>query len=243
MLINRAVRRGEVALIAAGGDGKHVLQRQHGGVIVRILRITDGHAPRAAVALLSADIDVPAERGRARHTLLAEDLRHAVGRIALGDAAEIHGAARVERDAVSVDADVLRPDERQKRGDLLLRGNARSVARDAPRRDERGDRDIKRAAGLIAQCQRALQQLHRLVRELRRAGLVQRADFAARARARKALLKGVDLLTGRGQRGLRVFAVDGEVHHRVHREDLACHGLLLRAAGGERERRQRRQQQ
>ena len=51
--------------------------------------------------------------------MCAEDIRHLLRGVALGDAAQIHGTACVQRDGV-VHVDVLAAHQRQQRVDLLL---------------------------------------------------------------------------------------------------------------------------
>ena len=101
VLVDRAVRGGVVALIAAGGDGEGVRQGHGDGVAVGA-GVLNGHHPRLPVGLGAADVDIAAEAdGAGGNAVLGEDGSHPVGGVALGDAAQIDGAAVVQRDGVS----------------------------------------------------------------------------------------------------------------------------------------------
>ena len=107
-----------------------------------------------------------------------QDVRHLLGGVALGDAAQIHGAARIQRDDAAVHVDVLAAHQRQQGIDLLLGGDMGRVGGDAPQGYQRSYGHIEGTAGLIGQGQRPFQKLPRLL--LHRHGLtgVEAADIA-----------------------------------------------------------------
>ena len=171
-----------------------------------------------------------------------QDVRHLLGGVALGDAAQIHGAARIQRDDAAVHMDVLAAHQRQQGVDLLLGGDMGRVGGDAPQGYQRGHGHIEGTAGLIGQGQRPLQKLPRLL--LHRHGLtgVEAADIAGGNGAGEGGLQPVDLAGRGGQRFLRAVAVGGEGHVGIHGEQGHLLGLWC-AAGGEGQCRQTGQQQ
>ena len=125
MLIHRAVRRGKVALIAAGGHHKGVRQAQGTGVILCIPGILNGYVPRLALGGDAMDIHVAAKTDKAAgDAAFGKQLRRLIGGIAFADAAQIDGTPLVQRGGGAAEPDMLAAHQRQQRIDLLLRGDA-----------------------------------------------------------------------------------------------------------------------
>ena len=241
VLVYRAVLRLEVALVAAGGDGEAVGKGHHGGIAAGG-RVLNAHVPRRTVGLAAADIDVAAQRHHGGGDVIgAEDVGHLSGGVAFGNAAQIHGAALVQRH-FGVHVDMGAAHQRQQGVDLLLGGDVGRVGGDAPQGHQRGHGHVKGAARLVGESQRAQQQLPRLL--LHRYGFagVETADVAGADGAGEGGLQPVDLLGGGGQRFSGVVAVGGEGHVGVHGEQGNLL-RLLRPAGGKGQRRQAGQQQ
>ncbi len=100
MLVHRAVRGGEIALVAAGGDHKGIRQAQGADIALAVGGILNGHRPGLVLGVGAVDVHVTAQSGAAAGEGAAvEQDGGAVGGVALGDAAQIDGAALIQRDA------------------------------------------------------------------------------------------------------------------------------------------------
>ena len=195
VLVHRAVLSHEVALIAAGGDGKGIGQPQQAGVAAAVFRILNGHGPRLALRIHAADVDVAAQTDAAAGDAAAgEDGRHAVGGVALGDAAKVDGAARVQRDGGTVLMDMLRTHQRQQGVDLRLRGDVGGVGGDGPQLYQRGHGDIEGTIRLRAVLPRQRQQAGAVLAPDGAAVTVQTTDIAGVDGAGEGGLQRVDLL-------------------------------------------------
>ena len=114
MLIHRPVRAGKVPLIAAGGHHKGVRQVQRTGKSVRFLRILNGYLPELAVGGNAVDIHISPQAGKAAGNAAGgKQGRYTVGGVALGDAAQINGAALIQRSLRALCVHMLRPHQRQ----------------------------------------------------------------------------------------------------------------------------------
>ena len=135
-----------------------VRQRQDAHIVVLFFRALNGHVPCIA-ARLAVNIHVAAQIGAgALRAAVGEKLRRPVGGVPLGDAAQIDGAALVQRGILTVQTDMPAAHQRQQRVDLLLRGHAGIIGRDAPQLYQRRDGHIERAARFLAVRQRRRQQ-------------------------------------------------------------------------------------
>ena len=233
MLVHRAVRRGEIALVAAGGDHKGIRQAQGADVALAVGGILNGHRPGLVLGVGAVDVHVAAQIGAAAGEGAAvEQDGGAVGGVALGDAAQIDGAALVQRDVVIRRlVDVLIAHQRQQRVDLLLRGDAGTVGGDAPQLHQRGDGDIEGTVRFLAVLQRPRQQLRTVLVPDGGAVTVQAGDLAGVHRAGEGGFQRVDGAAQVSQHVISAVADGHEGHVGVHGEQGQLGGLGGTAAG------------
>ena len=242
MLVHRAVRRGEIALVAAGGDHKGIRQAQGADIALAVGGILNGHRPGLVLGVGAVDVHVTAQIGAAAGEGAAvEQDGGAVGGVALGDAAQIDGAALIQRDAAKFGlVDVLIAHQRQQCVDLRLRGDAGTVGGDAPQFHQRGDGDIEGTVRFLAVLQRPRQQLRTVLVPDGGAVTVQTGDLAGVHRAGEGGFQRVDGAAQVSQHIISAVADGHEGHVGVHGEELQRLTLLC-AAGGERQGHQRGQ--
>ena len=243
MLVHRAVRPGEKALIAAGSHHKGVRQAQGTGVSFRIPRILDGHVPGLALGRHAVNVHIAAQAHKAAgNAASGKQLRRLIRGVALGDAAQIDGAALIQRGGSALQMDMLRAHQRQQRVNLRLGGDAGIVAGDAPQLYQRGDGHVEGTAGLGAVLQRRLQQCRRVIVQLGDAIGVQLGYAAGFDGAAQPLFQRVDLVGARLQYIGRAVADGYQRHIGVHGENVQRFGFRCAAAGEGQERQAAEQQ-
>ena len=239
MLIYRAVGAGEIPLIAAGGDGEGVGQGEHRGIAL-LLRVLHRHAPGLASWLCAPGVYVaPQAHQGAVYPVLGENIRQPVGGVALGDAAQVHGAALIQGDAGALQGHVLRPHQGEQSVDLRLLRHPGAVGGDAPKGHKRGNGGVKGPAGSLTESQGGGDQVRRLLGHIGAALGVQDIDFASLPGPGQGPVQAVQLLTAGGQ-GLRsLVSVGGQGHIGVHGEQAQLFRLRLDAAAGKAQQKRR----
>ena len=216
---------------------------QRTGKSVRFLRILNGYLPGLSVGGNAVDIHISPQTGKAPGNAAGgKQSRYTVGGVALGDAAQINGAALIQRSLRTCCVHMLCPHQRQQCVDLLPGGNAGMIRGDPPQFHQRGNGHIKGASGLLAVPQGAAQQLRCALIQHSAAIGIELCHIACCDGAAELLLQRIDLIGGSLQ------YVKGTVSHRhqrhigVHGEDIQRLGFGC-AAGGQRQGQHRSQQQ
>ena len=123
--------------------------------------------------------------------ILPQHLRHPVAGVALGNAAQIHGAATVQGHGIAIHMDMTTPNQRQQRINFTLGWDPGAVRGDAPQGHQGRHRHIEQAARRGAVGHGALEQRRRFLADHGAAAVIQFVNIAGRNRPGKRLLQAV----------------------------------------------------
>ena len=198
--------------------------------VVRDLGVLNAHPPGRPIRPVSPGQHIAAQSRRGPgDVVLREDLRHPVGGIALGDAAQVDLGALVQPHRIPALMDMLHAHMGQQLLQVRPGGHLIAVRGKAPGGDDGGDGDVKGAARHIAVHPGRIQQPRNLTVHGHRLspGAVQGKDLALLVRAGQQILQTPHLILRRiGGMGA-LLPIDGEDHDRVHGDDLnALLGLI-----------------